>query len=58
MALPIAATPVLSGKEATEFITTIHKDAQNPAHLTPTPNLKKARALIKWHAEHRQKRIH
>lgn len=58
MALPIGATPVLTGKEAAKFITMIHKDAQKPAKLTPTPKLKEAHALIKQHAERQQKRIH
>jgi hypothetical protein len=57
MAIPIGATPVLTGKEAAEFIKMIHKDAQKPASLTPTPKLGKARELIKKHAEGRQKYI-
>ena len=58
MALPIAATPTLSGKEATKFMATIHKDAQKLVSLTPTPKLARARDLIKKRAEHQQKRIH
>lgn len=53
MALPIAATPILTGKEAAKFIIAIHENAQKPARLTPTPKLKKACALIKRHAEDR-----
>ena len=55
MARPIAATPVLTGKEAAEFITMIHRDAQKPVGLTPTPKLAKARELLKKHGERGQK---
>lgn len=58
MALPIAATPVLTGREAAEFIITIHKEAKRPARLTPTPKLDEACELIKKYAEYRKKRIH
>lgn len=57
MAQPIAPTPVLRGKEAIEFISTIHKDAGSPAYLIPTPKLEKARKLINRYANHREKRI-
>lgn len=58
MALPIAATPTLKGKEATEFLVAMHKEAQKPASLTPTPKLEQAHELIKRYAEHQQKRPH
>ena len=58
MALPIAATPVLTGREAAEFLTALHRDAQKPVALIPTPKLEEARKLIKKHAKHQQKRIH
>lgn len=57
MALPIAATPVLTGREAAEFITVLQKEAKRPARLTPTPKLEEACELIKRHAKQRQKRI-
>ena len=57
MALPIAATPVLTGREAAKFIATLHRDAQKPVGLTPTPKLDEARELIKKHAERGQKHI-
>lgn len=57
MALPVAATPTLSGKEAAEFITAIHKDVQKPVKPTPTPKLEQAHELIKRHAERQQKRM-
>jgi len=56
MALPVAPTPVLSGKEAAKFIATIHEEAAKPASLTPTPKLVQARELIRKHAQ-QQKRI-
>ncbi len=46
MARPIEPTPVLKGREATKFITMVHRDAQKPAGLIPTPKLKKAQKLI------------
>lgn len=58
MALPIGATPVLIGREATEFIITIQKEAKRPARPTPTPKLDEACELIKKYAEYRKKRIH
>ena len=57
MALPIGATPVLNGKEAAEFLAMLHKDAQEPTSLTPTPKLEEACKLIEKHGEHQQKRI-
>ena len=58
MALPIGSTPVLKGEEATKFIAMIHKDAQKPAELTPTPKLAKAREIIKEHVKNDQKCVH
>ena len=58
MALPIGATPVLTGKDAAKFIITLHKDAQKPVSLTPTPKLEKACELIERHAKSQQKHIH
>ncbi len=57
MALPIGVTPILTGKAAAEFLTKMHKDAQRPVGLTPTPKLEEARKLIKKYAEHQQKRV-
>jgi hypothetical protein len=50
MALPIAATPILRGKEANDFLQRIEKDMQKPLHYTPTPKLGQAKDLIKHHA--------
>ncbi len=49
MAQPIAATPVLKGEEAAEFISKVHRNAKKPVHLVPTPKLKRAQAFIKKH---------
>ena len=46
MALPIGATPRLTGKEAEKFIATLNEDANKPAGPVPTPKLKEARDLI------------
>ena len=50
MALPIAATPVLTGQDAKVFFATIEKDLKKPSRLVPTPQLEQARKLIKQHA--------
>ena len=50
MALPIAATPVLTGQDAVVFMRTIEEDIKKPSRLVPTPKLEQARRLIKQHA--------
>ena len=57
MALPIGTTPILRGEEAAKFLVRLHEDAQKPVHLTPTPNLRKARRLAKEYAKQRQKQL-
>lgn len=57
MAQPISATPVLTGEEATNFITMIHKNAKKPVGLIPTPKLGEAQELIKQYSEHGKKHI-
>ena len=54
MALPIAATPVLTGQDAETFSATIEKDLKKPSRLVPTPKLEQARKLIKQHASKRK----
>jgi len=54
MALPIAATPVLTGQDARSFSVTIEKDLKKPSRLVPTPKLEQARKLIKQHASKRK----
>ena len=49
MAKPIAPTPVLTGKEAAQFLTMIHENSKKPANLTPTPKLEQAYDLVKKH---------
>jgi hypothetical protein len=53
MALPIAATPVLKGEAAKKFFAKIDSDLQTPSRLVATPNLNKARDLIKEYADKR-----
>lgn len=50
MAMPIAPTPVLSGKDARDFLAKVEKDQDKPLHPKPTPKLDEARraALAKW----------
>lgn len=57
MAQPIGATPILRGKEAARFLTRLHKDAEKPVGLVPTPKLGQARKLVKKHSEHAQKHV-
>lgn len=47
MAKPIGATPVLTGKEAEEFLKKVHEDSERKVTLVPTPKLEKACELIK-----------
>jgi hypothetical protein len=54
MALPIAATPVLTGQDAKAFSATIEQDLKKPSRLVPTPKLEQARKLIKQ--QHASKR--
>jgi len=55
MALPIGATPVLTGKEAAKFITRIQEEAKNKVGLIPTPKLEEARKLVKQYSENGKK---
>jgi|ERR1035437_654779 hypothetical protein len=47
MAKPIAATPVLTGKEAIRFVAKMHENAKKPVGPIPTPKLGEAEELIK-----------
>lgn len=58
MAKPIAATPILTGKAATMFITKMHENAKRPAGPVPTPKLEEADKLIKQYSEHGKKHVH
>lgn len=55
MAIPIAPTPVLKGKEAIDFQKRLDADLKRPAKLKATPKLGKARDLIKEYASRYQK---
>ena len=50
MAMPIAPTPVLSGKKAEKFIAKINDEAKRPVSLVPTPKLAQVDALVKKYA--------
>lgn len=54
MALPIAATPVLTGQDARSFSDKIENDLKKPSRLIPTPKLEQARELIKRHASQKK----
>ena len=54
MAIPIGSTPVLCGKDAVAFITTVYKNANKPVSIVPTPKLKQASKLIKANASSRK----
>ncbi len=56
MAMPIAPTPVLQGKEAVEFQKRLDADLKRPVKLVPTPKIQKARELIRQYASSRPKK--
>ncbi len=47
MALPIAPTPLLRGKDAERFVRTVARDLKHPASYVPTPKLEEARKLVR-----------
>ncbi len=55
MALPIAATPVLTGSDAEKFAYTVAQDLKQPAHLIATPKLKQGLGLVRKYAAERKK---
>jgi len=54
MSIPIGATPVLTGKEATRFIKLVIESEKHPVKFVATPKLEKARARIKEYWERQQ----
>jgi hypothetical protein len=48
--MPIAPTPVLSGKDARDFLARVERDQAKPLHAKPTPKIEEARraAVAKW----------
>ena len=54
MALPIAATPVLTGSDAEKFAYTVAQDLKQPAHLIATPKLKQGLGLVRKYAAERK----
>jgi hypothetical protein len=55
MALPIAPTPVLEGREAAEFLKRMTREENEKTSLSPTPNLEKAREKILANARSKKK---
>ncbi len=55
MAMPIAPTPVLKGREVTEFQMRLDADLKKPVSLVETPKIRKARELIKQYASKHKK---
>lgn len=50
MAIPIAPTPELSGKEAAAFIKSMYENAKNPVGVIATPKLDQAVQIIRKNA--------
>ncbi len=50
MAMPITPTPILKGREVTEFQNRLDADLKKPVSLVDTPRIQKAREMIKQHA--------
>lgn len=48
MSLPIAPTPVLTGKDAERFIERVKEQENIPAYLVPTPKLSLALIETRW----------
>jgi hypothetical protein len=55
MAKPISATPILRGKTAVDFLTTMHENATKMVGPVPTPKLAQGRKLVEQHAKCQQK---
>ena len=55
MALPVAATPILKGKEASNFLRKIESDLKKPLKFIPTPKLDQAKKLVKQYVAKRKK---
>jgi hypothetical protein len=57
MALPIAATPELKGKDAEKFLLQLDQDLKQKVGLVPTPKIETARKLIKERAAKQKKQL-
>jgi len=51
MALPIAPTPILRGREAKKFDEKLANDLKNPTTLKPTPMLEEARRIVRSYVD-------
>ena len=55
MALPVAATPILKGKDASNFLHKIENDLKKPLKYTSTPKLDQAKKLVRKYVAKRKK---
>ncbi|WP_321419329.1 hypothetical protein [uncultured Desulfobacter sp.] len=55
MAIPIAPTPVLKGKEVVDFQKRLDADLKRPAKFIETPKLGKGKELLKQYASRYKK---
>jgi hypothetical protein len=55
MAIPITPTPILEGKEASDFLTRLMTEENDKKSLVPTPKLKSVKEKILADAERRKK---
>jgi hypothetical protein len=46
MALPIAPTPVLYGKDARRFLAEVKRNEKKPAKLSPIPDFQEIRRIV------------
>ena len=55
MALPIAPTPILEGKEASDFLKKLEKGRKDKKPLVSTPKLNQVREMIMANAKQEEK---
>jgi hypothetical protein len=55
MAMPIAPTPILEGREASDFLTRLMTEENDKKPMVPTPKLKEVKEKILADAERRKK---
>jgi hypothetical protein len=55
MALPIAPTPILRGKDAERFDARVREDLERPTSAVATPKLENAKLLVREYAERSKK---
>jgi hypothetical protein len=55
MAIPIAPTPILEGREASDFLDRLMTEESDKKSLVPTPKLKTVKEKILAEAQRRKK---